>query len=463
MLPLVEEIPFQPPVESFPSFLRESYPLLLDSSLADPRLGRYSYIMADPFIVLKSKGTQIELWERGGSSKFCGDPFAVLQDLLRQRGMEHVEGLPPFQGGAAGYLGYDLCHHLEELPQSSLDDVGLPHMCLGFYDIVAAYDHTSRRAWLIASGDGRGDDAGVRQRLSWAKERLQEPPAEGDFSSSTKRKPRPALRSNFTHSDYIKAILAAKEYIAAGDIYQVNLSQRFQTPLRTHPWALYRHLRQTSPVPFAAYFDFGDGVVLSASMEQFLKLEKGLVETRPIKGTRRRGRNPDEDRAQAQALQASIKDKAENVMIVDLLRNDLGRVCRIGSVSVPELYTLEAYAMVYHLVSTVVGQLIEGHDAVDLLRATFPGGSVTGCPKIRSMEIIDELEPTQRGIYCGSIGYLGFSGTMNTSIVIRTMVATNGTVYFQMGGAIVADSDPDSEYQETLDKARASVVALQML
>lgn len=463
MLPLAEEISYQPPFELFPSFLREPYPLFLDSSLAHPRLGRYSYLMADPFLVLKSKGTQIELWERGCCHKSCGDPFAVLQELLRQRCTQHAEGLPPFQGGAAGYLGYDLCHHLEKLPQTSLDDVGLPDMCLGFYDVAAAYDHMLQRAWLIASRASPGDEPSARQRLAWAKERLAQSPAEGLFSSATGPGRRLPLRSNFTRSKYLEAILSAKEYIAAGDIYQVNLSQRFQTPLAAHPWALYLRLRQTSPVPFAAYFDFGDGVVLSASMEQFLKLEKGWVETRPIKGTRRRGRNPDEDLVQAQALQISIKDRAENVMIVDLLRNDLGRVCRIGSISVPELYTLESYSTVYHLVSTVVGQLNEGCDAVDLLRATFPGGSVTGCPKIRSMEIIDELEPTQRGIYCGSIGYLGFSGTTNTNIVIRTMVATNGTVYFQMGGAVVADSDPESEYQETLDKARGSILALQML
>ncbi|HEX9016849.1 MAG TPA: aminodeoxychorismate synthase component I, partial [Chloroflexota bacterium] len=246
----------------------------------------------------------------------------------------------------------------------------------------------------------------------------------------------------------------------AGDIYQVNLSQRLRAPLGTTSWDLYRSLRRVSPVPYGAYLGLGDFDVVSASPELFLRKDGMRVETRPIKGTRPRGRTLEEDRRLANDLLASEKDRAENVMIVDLLRNDIGKVCETGSVKVPDLHSLESYATVHHLVSTVVGTLGAGHDAVSLLKACFPGGSITGCPKIRSMEIIDELEPTQRGVYCGSIGFIGFDGSLDTSIAIRTVLVKEGWAYFQVGGAIVADSDPEAEYQETLDKARAVLLAL---
>jgi para-aminobenzoate synthetase component I len=270
------------------------------------------------------------------------------------------------------------------------------------------------------------------------------------------------LRSTFTHRGYLDAVARVREYIVAGDIFQANLSQRFQAPLAQSPFDLYGKLRQRNPAPFAAYLDFGEVVVLSASPERFLLLEENgrQVETRPIKGTRPRGLGPMHDAALGRALAESEKDRAENVMIVDLLRNDLSRVCRPGTVRVPELFALEQHPTVHHLVSTVVGELEPGADAVALLRATFPGGSITGAPKVRAMEIIAELEPTRRGIYCGSVGYLSTSGAMDTSIVIRTYVALEGQVYFQAGGGIVADSDPELEYRETLDKARALIETL---
>ena len=252
-----------------------------------------------------------------------------------------------------------------------------------------------------------------------------------------------------------------REYIVAGDIFQANLSQRFQAPLREPPFELYRRLRRRNPAPFAAYLAFGDVTVLSASPERFLRLDPGgQVETRPIKGTRPRGLGPMHDAALGRALAESVKDRAENVMIVDLLRNDLSRVCRPGTVRVPELFALEQHPTVHHLVSTVLGELEPGADAVDLVRASFPGGSITGAPKVRAMEIIAELEPTRRGIYCGAIGYLSATGAMDTSIVIRTMVLRDGELYFQAGGGIVADSDPELEYRETLDKAAGLIATL---
>jgi len=271
----------------------------------------------------------------------------------------------------------------------------------------------------------------------------------------------PGLRSNFTRAGYLQAVARVIEYVYAGDIFQANLSQRLQAPLAGTPFELYGRLRQRNPAPFAAYLDFGDLVVASSSPERFLRIRDGRrVETRPIKGTRPRGIGPEHDAALALALAESDKDRAENVMIVDLLRNDLSRVCRPGTVRVPELFALEHYQTVHHLVSTVEGELAPEHDAVDLVRAAFPGGSITGAPKVRAMQIIAEVEPTQRGVYCGSIGYLSVTGALDTSIVIRTCLALGGDVYFQAGGGIVADSDPDDEYAETLDKARGLTAAL---
>jgi para-aminobenzoate synthetase component I len=273
--------------------------------------------------------------------------------------------------------------------------------------------------------------------------------------------PRLVLRSSFTHPGYLDAVARVREYVYAGDIFQANLSQRFDAPLDEPPWALYRRLRVRNPAPFAAYLDFPDAVVLSASPERFLLLDVGgRVETRPIKGTRPRGVGPEHDGALGLALAESEKDRAENLMIVDLMRNDLSRVCAPGTVRVSELFALERYATVHHLVSTVVGTLAEGRDGWDLLRATFPGGSITGAPKVRAMEIIAELEPSARSVYCGSLGYWSVTGALDTSIAIRTVVALGGRVYFGAGGGIVADSDPEQEYRETLDKARGIIDVL---
>jgi len=270
----------------------------------------------------------------------------------------------------------------------------------------------------------------------------------------------PRLRSNVRRVDYLDAVRYAKEYIAAGDIYQVNMSHRLEGRWQGPSWSLYERLRRGSPVSHGAYLDLGEVVVLSASPERFLRLHRERVETRPIKGTRPRGRTPEEDQALRAELLSSEKDRAENVMIVDLLRNDLGKVCRVGSVRVPELFSLEGYSSVWHLVSTVGGELRPGLGAIDLLEACFPGGSVTGCPKIRAMEIIEELEQVRRGFYCGAIGYLSFTGDMDTSIAIRTLVLGGGRMHLQVGGAVVTDSEPEAEYTETLAKGRAVLSAV---
>jgi para-aminobenzoate synthetase component 1 len=407
--------------------------------------------------------------------------------LTRDWATPPVAGLPPFQGGAAGYIGYDYGAVLERVPPTRYDDLAVPDVVLGLYDWVIAWDHLDRDAWLISTGlpTGSGQDRRARERAEAVTDRVRQagraagdggwlpppcPPARLPRGPAAPSYPVTSLdaaeaiglRSTFTHRGYLDAVARVREYIIAGDIFQANLSQRFQAPLREPPFELYRRLRRRNPAPFAAYLDFGELTILSASPERFLRLEEdGTVETRPIKGTRPRGLGPMHDAALGRALAESEKDRAENVMIVDLLRNDLSRVCRPGSVRVPELFALEQHPTVHHLVSTVVGKLEQDADAVDLVRAAFPGGSITGAPKVRAMEIIAELEPTRRGVYCGSVGYLSRTGVMDTSIVIRTFVALEGEVYFQAGGGIVADSDPELEYRETLDKAGGLIGALE--
>jgi para-aminobenzoate synthetase component 1 len=493
--PLVENLgAVGDPADVAARFLDLPYLLFLDSATAHSpsrattgethQLARYSFLTADPWRVVRGKGAVTSFGDgRGGWTSAPGDPLLALQELLAAFVAEPVSGLPPFQGGAAGYVGYDYGAVLERLPAARFDDLAIPDVMLGVYDWVIAWDHRLETAWVISTGlpeTGPGRDRRARERLSMVQARLagaprSAPDSDWRLRSDPNGPPAPSypvlgveeaetvgLRSTFTHRGYLDAVTRVRDYIVAGDIFQANLSQRFEGPLTEPPFELYCRLRRSNPAAFAAYLDFGDLQVLSASPERFLRLDENLrhVETRPIKGTRPRGLGPMHDAALGRALSESDKDRAENVMIVDLLRNDLSRVCRPGTVRVPELFALEHHPTVHHLVSTVVGELEPGTGAVDLLRAAFPGGSITGAPKVRAMEIIAELEPTRRGVYCGSIGYFSTTGAMDTSIVIRTYLALRGRLYFQAGGGIVADSDPELEYRETLDKARALIGAL---
>jgi para-aminobenzoate synthetase component 1 len=455
------EIPYEPaPLARFARFAAEPYAALLDSAKVMDRFGRYSFLAVDPFSVLEAKDGRIALDGRS----LEGDPFEVLRECLAAFPLTHRDGLPPFQTGAVGFLSYDLCHHLERLPRPRADDMRFPDLALCFYDVIAAWDHRDRRAFVLSSGWPEPDSAARRKRAIARAERLaQELAADPGPAGPHVPHATPAIESNFSRPDYERAVQRVIDYILAGDIFQANMTQRFRArmPQGLEPFALYRRLMAINPAPFAAFLNFGETAIASASPERFLSLRNGWVETRPIKGTRPRGKTPEEDERLAAELLASEKDNAENVMIVDLLRNDLSRVCRDGSVNVPELCVLETYATVFHLVSTVVGQMRPGLGAVDLLRASFPGGSITGAPKIRAMEIIAELEPTQRGPYCGSVGWFGFDGGMDTSITIRTYAIKDGWVTFQAGGGIVADSDPAAEYEESLAKARALTAALQ--
>lgn len=461
-LPLIEELDIKlSPVALFELFRAEPFCFFLDSSMDPQRLGRYSFMGSIPFLILSSYGNKITLTQNEKRTILKGNPFDILGQTLETYKLQTGDTPVPFIGGAVGYFSYDLCHFIEKLPRNASDDFQLPESYFGFYDLILAYDNLLDKTFLVSSGFPELNEA---KRIQKARERLNE------FKDKLNKIPTlryPAstidtveLKGNFTHKNYIKAVEKARQYIIDGDVFEVNLSQRFETKISVTPYELYLQLRLINPAPFASYLDFNGITIVSASPERFLRFRDGEVETRPIKGTRPRGKTPQEDLKQARELLSSVKDHSENMMIVDLERNDLGRVCRYGTVKVTELAILEKFPTVFHLTSTVVGRLQEGKNCIDLLKATFPGGSITGAPKIRAMEIIDELEPTCRSIYTGSIGYLGFDGNMDINITIRTFLIKKQHAYFQTGGAIVYDSNPEDEYQETLDKARALIEAL---
>jgi para-aminobenzoate synthetase component 1 len=472
--PLIKELDTNlPSLTLFELFRFDPFPFLLDSAMDPQKLGRYSFMGASPFLLLRSRGDSVTLVRNNEETSVKGIPFDILGHYLDEYKLEHRSTPVPFVTGAVGYFSYDLCHFIEKLPGKAIDDLRLPECYFGFYDLILAFDHFLEKAYAISAGFPEQEEG---KRLKRAKERLEEferqlERFEGSrearaagktpaLPDSNERYKEAEYKGNFTHAGYVRAVEKARRYIIDGDIFEVNLSQRFEGELDILPYDLYLRLRKINPAPFASYLDMGEVVIASSSPERFLRLSGDRVETRPIKGTLRRGKTVAEDRANARTLLMSVKDRAENMMIVDLERNDLGRVCRFGTVKVTELAILETYPTVYHLTSTVVGRLREGLDRVDLLRATFPGGSITGAPKVRSMEIIDELEPTRRSIYTGNIGYLSFNGDLDLSIVIRTFLIKGRQAYFQVGGAVVYDSDPEAEYQETLDKGLALFKAL---
>ena len=467
--PLIEEVstPLAAP-EAFESFHSDLYSFFLDSGMDPQRLGRYSFMGSDPFLVMRSRGNQVTLIRQDKEEIEHGNPFDVLGRLLETYRLDSFPAPIPFWGGAVGYLSYDLCHFVERLPSTAVDDLQVPESYFAFYDTIVAFDNLEGKAYIASAGFPELSES---RRLRRAKARLEEMRRRLSSSSTSipatdlwtaNRETEAVLKSNFTHEDYVKTVARVREYIIAGDIFQANISQRFETELNVSPYELYRRLRHINPAPFASYLGFDGVTIVGASPERFLRVEGDWVETRPVKGTRPRGKDPVEDAMLAQELTHSIKDRAENVMIVDLERNDLGRVCQYGTVRVPELAILETFPTVFHLTSTVVGKLWPNKNRIDLLKATFPGGSITGAPKVRAMEIIDEVEPTRRSVYTGGIGYLSFGTNLDINIVIRTFIIKNGRAYFQVGGGIVYDSDPEAEYVETLDKAKALIQALRL-
>lgn len=429
----------------------------LDSGGHPGELGRRSFVAVCPFLVVRFKGSEALLeWPRTGQTEsWSGNPFELLRRLLREHpAEEHPVPLAP--GGVVGYLAYDLFPHVEQLSPRAVDELGIPDLYLCFHDVVGVFDHETGETWVAVS-DWGGPSGPKRELLDlWRSlpSLAPKPVAPPNWSQCGE------LELNFSREGYRRAIRRAKELIAAGEIYQVNLSQRFKVPQREEPGAFYRRLRGISPAPFGACLVDRDHAVFSNSPERYLLIDGDHIETRPIKGTRPRGRDGEEDRRLARELLQSEKDRAEHVMIVDLERNDLGRVCQYASVHVPRFEVIESYANVHHMVSTVAGRVHPSRDAVDCIRNSFPGGSITGAPKVRAMEVIDDLEPTARGVYCGSIGYIDFAGRVDLNIAIRTAVQKEDHLSFQVGGGIVADSDPDAEYEETLTKAQAFLKAL---
>ncbi|GGF56054.1 para-aminobenzoate synthase [Azorhizobium oxalatiphilum] len=449
---LVVPLAYGDPIQLFRTFADDPVAALLHSAAPDAARGRYSYIAAEPYEVLRADTTGVT---RDGRP-VAGGPFAVLaQALADHAGPTPADAPVPFTGGAVGFLSYELGRHVERLP-APRPGPPIPDLLMGLYDVVLAFDHVARAAWLLSSG--------LPERTEAARTRRAKVRADAILARLAAAPPAPALdwsatarwTADLERAEMEARIARAVDYIHAGDIFQANITQIFRAPCPDglSDYDLYRRLTALSPAPFSALLTAGpDLAVISASPERFLRLSpEGIIETRPIKGTRPRGADPREDERFAAELRDSAKDRAENLMIVDLMRNDLGRVSRLGSVEVPQLCALETFASVHHLVSEVRAHLRPGLGAVDLLRASFPGGSITGAPKVRAMEIIHELEPAPRGVYCGAIGWIGFDGAMDSSIVIRTLTRTGQTLMAQAGGGIVADSDPAAEYEESLIK-----------
>lgn len=438
-VPLIP-LPYGDPAAAFAPFADDPVAALLESAARDGVRGRHSYVAMEPVQVITAKGS--DTWLDG--VRVDTDPFAALESALARLPPPEPGWPGPFRTGAVGHLGYELGRHLERLPPPKADPHGVPDLVMGIYDTILAFDHERQTAHLLSTA-GEEKIASILARLS------APPPA---FAAS------PVSRTGRWHARQARAEVEAAiartiAYIRAGDIFQANITHRLEAerPAGLSDLDLYRRLRSNSPAPFAALLRFEGGALISASPERFLKLSpEGAVETRPIKGTRPRAADAARDNALARELLASEKDRAENLMIVDLMRNDLGRVSELGSVKVPVLNGLETFASVHHLVSVVEGRLRAGLGPVDLLRACFPGGSVTGAPKIRAMEIIHELEPVPRGPYCGSLAWIGVDGAMDSSIVIRTIVRSGETLLAQAGGGIVADSVPADEYEESLVK-----------
>ena len=455
--------------------------VLLHSSLPGAPGARYSLVAARPFLTFRSAGSRCELFWPGGHDVQFGDPWRLLDGWMSRFELHDEIDLPFPPGGCFGFWGYELKNFIEpRLSRRALNDLDLPECQLGFYDSLVVFDHHLGATSIVATGlerDGSRDEDRARRQLDGWHERLAKSEGKSHelrqiqcggsvgFDSDSVPIPvgsPPIISSNFTREQFIAGVKRVQQYIRAGDVYQVNLSQRLCSSLELPPWNFYRALRSVSPAPFSAYLNCGDFQLASSSPELFLQLSGSKIQTRPIKGTRPRSAEPTRDAQLGYQLQTSAKDIAELVMIIDLLRNDLGKVCEFGSVHVPDLARLERFPQVQHLVSTVEGSLRPEVTHMQAMAACFPGGSITGAPKIRAMEIIDELEPVFRGPYTGAIGYLGFNRESQVAMTIRTAVCAAGQAHFQVGAGLVADSDPESEYLETLAKARGFLEALRL-
>lgn len=444
---------------------------LFESLKGSENIARYSFIGFDPYMIFKVKDGIVELDLMGDKSLSSGKPLHVMNDLLSRYKQIPQPDLPLFQGGAAGFFSYDFVHYLERLPKTTFDDLKIPDAHFFMIDKLIAFDHKYQKAWVIMCPGLRGILAGLSESYDESEYQLNIICNRIDIALGTRNS---HITKNTHHmfeiihemkkEDYMDMVKRAKEYIAAGDIFQANLSLRVSAFIgELNPWSLYRMLREINPAPFAGFVDFGDYSIVSSSPERLVRVKDRIVETRPIAGTRPRGRDVREDEDMREELLLNEKERAEHIMLIDLERNDLGKVSDYGSIKVDELMITEDYSHVIHIVSNIRSRLAPDKTCLDVIKAVFPGGTITGVPKVRCMEIIDELEPVRRGPYTGSMGYIGFSGNMDTNIIIRTFVIKNGYAYVQAGAGIVADSDPEREYYESLKKAEALIKTLERI
>lgn len=443
---LIAPLPyFTDSAELFSVYADKAWAVFLDSGFPSSNQGRYDIIAADPVCTLVTHGETTEITCNGATIKSAENPFDLVKQQLRSFPSFSADlNDLPFGGGAIGYFSYDLARRLEALPAIAKDAEHIAEMAVGIYQWAVVVDHQQQKSYLVGNcGRQKWQDL-IRQ--------FSHKPASREHHAF---KVVGEIKSNMDRDFYVRAFNRIKHYLKEGDCYQVNLTQRFAADCEGDSWTAYQTLRKLNAAPFSCYLNLPEVRILSSSPERFLKLTHGTVETKPIKGTRPRKQDYAEDQQQIKDLEASPKDRAENLMIVDLLRNDISKTCKSGSVKVPVLFDVESYATVHHLVSTVTGRLADDQHALDLLKSCFPGGSITGAPKIRAMEIIEELEPNRRGVYCGAIGYIGFNGNMDTNIAIRTLVHSENTIRFWAGGGIVNDSVAEEEYQESFDKAAA--------
>ncbi|MMZ39359.1 Aminodeoxychorismate synthase component 1 [compost metagenome] len=438
--PNLKSLPYTPTtlLELFAPLAQQPWAMLLHSGFAEHSHNRFDILVAAPKVTLTTRGQITEICRGMEEQQSQEDPFQLLQQQLEQQNQHPAANTDlPFQGGALGLFGYDLGRRVEKLPQMAQADITLPDMAVGIYDWALIADHHKKTLTLLSYGD-------TEQRWQWLCSQQSEP--QQDFTLTSR------WQANMTRQQYGEKFQRIQQYLRSGDCYQINLAQRFSADYQGDEWQAFQQLSASNRAPFSAFLRLPDNAVLSVSPERFLWLENQQIQTRPIKGTLPRLADAEQDAQQAQRLANSAKDRAENLMIVDLLRNDIGRVAEPGSVKVPELFVVEPFPAVHHLVSTITALLPERTPATELLRACFPGGSITGAPKVRAMEIIEELEPQRRNAYCGSIGYISACGTMDTNITIRTLFTESGRIYCSAGGGIVADSQEQAEYQETFDK-----------
>jgi anthranilate/para-aminobenzoate synthase component I len=474
-LPVFREIPFRSPVEVYEN-LKSSNTFLFESVKGTEHIARYSFIGVEPYLSVRIKDGLIEIDCSGRKTLSSRNPLQRLRELVNAYKQRPVGGLPPFQGGAAGMLSYDFVHYFEKLPAGAIDDLQVPDAHFFMIDRLIAFDHIEKKSWIIVCPGAREtvlgfsetdlpDDilvSGAERVLNDISNRIMIDQRAGEDADRPRERKKIIYETN--KEQYMSMVSRAKEYISAGDIFQANLSLRLSSDIGdTDPWKIYKILRNVNPAPFAAFIDFGEYQIVSSSPERLVRVMGSVVDVRPIAGTRPRGRDTDEDEQMSAELLLNEKERAEHIMLIDLERNDLGKVADYGTVVVDELMVTEKYSHVIHIVSNVKGLLLNGKDCFSVIKATFPGGTITGVPKVRCMEIIDEIEPKRRGPYTGSIGYIGFSGNMDLNIIIRTFLIKKGIAYVQAGAGIVADSDPEREYYESLKKAEALIKTLEYL